>query len=116
MNKTISKLFTGLLLLAVSMQSFGQGRTITGTIKDSSNGIPIPGATVLVKGTTNGVATNLEGYYELTLSSNDSIIIVSYVGYEAVEININGNTVINVDLNISMTELDCRSSTPKCTT
>ena len=52
----------------------------TGTVLDE-NQVPLPGATVVVKGTTNGVATDFDGNFSIELNSSDDIIVVSYIGY-----------------------------------
>ena len=53
---------------------------ITGTVVDE-NGIPLPGASVIEEGTTNGVVTDLDGNFEITLQDPDSFLVISYMGY-----------------------------------
>jgi len=66
----------------------------------------IPGATVLQQGTTNGTITDLDGNFSLTVSSERDTLLFSYVGYETLVIPIGGRAVINVTLNIALTELE----------
>ncbi len=106
MIKSLFKLLTAASIMLISAGVFGQTSSISGVVKDDVTGEPIPGATVLVKGTTNGAATDLDGRYTLNLTANDAIIIVSFVGYEAFEVEINGRSVIDVNLRPSLTELD----------
>ncbi|MFI1744263.1 SusC/RagA family TonB-linked outer membrane protein [Thalassobellus sediminis] len=76
-----------------------QERKITGTVTDGGDfEDPLPGVTILVKGTTNGVATDFDGKYSLTIENDDAILIFSYVGYKTQEVNVAGKTVINVKL------------------
>lgn len=56
------------------------GKTIAGTILDSETNDPIPGVNVMIKGTTTGTATDLNGKYEITANSED-ILVFSYIGY-----------------------------------
>lgn len=78
-------------------------RTVTGKVTDDV-GEGIPGATVLVKGTTNGVVTDIDGSYSLTVSEGD-IIVVSFVGFVTQEIPVGTRTTIDVSLGSNLTEL-----------
>ncbi|MEP2969747.1 carboxypeptidase-like regulatory domain-containing protein, partial [Nonlabens ulvanivorans] len=71
-------------------------RTITGTVTDIS-GIPVLGATVLIKGTDNEVNTDFDGNYSIEIEEDD-VLIFSSVGYETQEISAGKNNVINVSL------------------
>ncbi|MDX2415462.1 MAG: carboxypeptidase-like regulatory domain-containing protein, partial [Bacteroidales bacterium] len=106
MNRKIYKFLTAVSFLLVSIGANAQTSTINGVVKDGITGEPIPGATVMVKGTTNGVATDLDGKYVLNVQSTNGILHISFVGYEPMEIGINGRTVIDVSLNVTLTELD----------
>ncbi|MEH6680748.1 MAG: TonB-dependent receptor [Sediminicola sp.] len=70
-------IFAALLFTAVA---FPQG-TITGTVVDSELGDPLPGASVMVKGTTNGVATDFDGNFTIEVPTGSGTLIVSYIGY-----------------------------------
>lgn len=69
---------------------------ITGKVLDK-NGEPIIGANVLVKGTTNGTVTDLDGNYTLDVSEN-AVLQISYIGYLTQEIPVSNKTVITVRL------------------
>ena len=58
---------------------------VSGTVTDASNGEPLPGVTVLVKGTTNGTITGINGEYELAVPSG-STLVFSSIGYSSQEI------------------------------
>ncbi|MGM0408977.1 MAG: TonB-dependent receptor plug domain-containing protein, partial [Bacteroidota bacterium] len=93
-----------LIILIFSLQAFAQKVSIEGVVTNSF-GETLPGATVLEKGTTNGTSTDIDGYYKLEVSA-DAILHFSYVGMEAKEIPVNGQTTINVQLEPTFTDLD----------
>ncbi|WP_370089674.1 SusC/RagA family TonB-linked outer membrane protein [Ekhidna sp.] len=99
MKKAYLVLMTCLLLVSSVMAQ----RTVTGKVTDDV-GEGIPGATVLVKGTTNGVVTDIDGSYSLTVSDND-VIVVSFVGFETQEISVGNRSVIDVSMGANLTEL-----------
>ncbi len=78
--------------------------TITGTITDA-NGMALPGANVIVKGTTNGTQTDFDGNYSIDASS-DATLVFSYIGFTTQEIAVNGNSVIDVTLQEDARQLD----------
>lgn len=86
-----------MLFLAFGVQAFSQERTITGTVTSAEDGMGVPGASVIAKGTTVGTSTDIDGKYSLTVSSDIRILIFSFVGMETQEVSIAGN-VINVIL------------------
>ena len=71
--------------------------TITGRVVDEK-GNPIPGATVLIQGTTQGVATDVEGAYTINVRPDDALR-VSFIGYKTEVVEIKGKTKINIRLN-----------------
>lgn len=78
--------------------------TVTGTVTDAT-GEPVIGATVMVKGTQNGTMTDLDGNYTLPNVSGKTLII-SYVGMQTQEVQVNGRTKIDIVLNDDTTMLD----------
>jgi hypothetical protein len=75
--------FFGLLLLFPAVSS--QELYVSGVVTDVNN-TPLPGVTVLEKGTTNGVITNLEGIYQIKVNSDTSRLEFSFVGMQSQEI------------------------------
>lgn len=73
-----------------------QDITITGTVTDQ-DGAPLPGANVLVKGTTNGTQTDFDGNYTINADSNATLVF-SYIGFARQEVAVNGRTTINVSM------------------
>ena len=78
--------------------------SISGTVTDES-GEPMPGVTIIVKGTANGVITDVEGKYALDAPA-DGVLQFSYLGYQSQEIEINGRAVIDVSLTEDVAALD----------
>jgi len=72
-------------------------KTIRGVVRDGNNE-PIPGATVVLKGTTNGTITNADGEYMLSKIPENSILMFSFIGMKTSEIPINGKSIINITL------------------
>jgi TonB-dependent starch-binding outer membrane protein SusC len=98
-----------LLLLMLSLLDtsvFGQSRTITGTVTDQLTKETLPGASVLVKGTTQGASTDINGKYSLKVTSADKVLVVSFIGYVSTEITIGAQNVIDVQLSLAQTTLD----------
>ena len=93
-----------LMVVLAGAQLYAQ--KVTGKVVDETN-TPIPGVNVVVKGTTNGVITNGEGSYSITPGNmaND-ILTFSFIGLETQEININGQTVINVQLTAGTLQIE----------
>lgn len=71
---------------------------ITGTVKSSDDGMPIPGVSVVVKGTTTGGITNIDGKYDLNVPASAQTLVFSFVGMKAQEVEIGGRSVIDVTL------------------
>ena len=82
----------------------GQTITVKGTIFDDQ-GQPLPGAGVMVKGSTQGTVTDLDGNFEIRVKPNQTLV-VSFVGYKDQEIPVNGRTRINAALDSQATTLD----------
>lgn len=85
-------------------QVFAQNRTITGTVTAKEDGLPIPGATVKVKGTQVGTQTNTAGKFTLSVPSG-ATIVVSFVGYSTQQIAVGSQSNINVALVASSSQL-----------
>ncbi|MCQ0110462.1 SusC/RagA family TonB-linked outer membrane protein [Zhouia amylolytica] len=84
---------------------WAQDKTITGTVTGASDGVPLPGVTVMVKGTSTGTSTDFDGNYSLSAPS-DGVLVFSYVGFTTQEITIAGKTVVNVSMTEDTQQLD----------
>jgi len=78
-----------------SLEATIQGSRVSGKVTDSS-GVPIPGASVVVKGTTTGVTTDNDGNFSLTLPADAKTLVFSFIGMRTQEINIANKTLINL--------------------
>ena len=78
-------------------QQSGKERTITGQVVDAK-GEPLIGVSILVKGTTDGALTDLDGNYKIMTKSNNPVIVYSYIGYKTQEIPLKGQTTINITM------------------
>jgi TonB-dependent starch-binding outer membrane protein SusC len=85
--------------------SFGQQRVVTGTVTESDTGTPVPGANVIVKGTTVGTVTDMDGKYSLNLPEDATALVYSFVGFVSEEVVIGTQSVIDVALSSDITAL-----------
>ncbi|MGV7106121.1 SusC/RagA family TonB-linked outer membrane protein [Flavobacterium sp. U410] len=98
----ILSLFFGLSAL---QKSNAQETTVSGTILDATDKLPLPGVTILEKGTSNGQAADFDGNFSIKVSSPKAILIVSYVGYKTQEVNVAGKTNLTIELEAEISTL-----------
>lgn len=84
------------MVLCLSFPALAQKITVSGTVTDPA-GEPLPGASLLVQGTSNGVQTDYDGNFQIEADAN-ATLVVSYVGYETQNVAVNGQTTINIVL------------------
>lgn len=97
-------LWIGILIFIAS--GLSAQLVIKGQVIDKENDEPIPFATVVEKGTTNGVATNNEGLFELRVSGPKSLLTVSTLGYQTREVKVETNKMLRIILEPSLLHLD----------
>ncbi|MFZ1807967.1 MAG: TonB-dependent receptor [Cyclobacteriaceae bacterium] len=85
--------------------AFAQSREVSGKVTAAEDGYGIPGANVVVKGTTQGTITDIDGSYRLTVPEGNNTIVFSFIGYTNQEANIDGQSVINVQLKEDIQQL-----------
>lgn len=83
-----------------------QGITITGKVSESDTNDGLPGANVIVKGTSTGTVTDLDGNYSLEVPDQNAIIVYSSVGYTTAEVAVGNRSTIDITLNVDVTSLD----------
>ena len=93
-----AKLFISALFMLLSVTLSAQNVSVRGTVKDASSGDGIPFAAIQVKGTSTGVAADVDGNYSITVPSGATLIFSS-IGYFSEEVAVNGRTSINIALN-----------------
>lgn len=96
MKKKLTCLMT--LFMAFMLQiSFAQEKSVSGTITAASDGLPLPGVNVIVKGTTRGVQSDFDGNFTIKVNSNETLIF-SFVGLKTVERKVGASTKINIQM------------------
>lgn len=94
------------LLVAGISHAFAQTRTVTGKVTSSQDGMGIPGVTVMVKGTTIGAITDIEGMYELQVRPEHRTLVFSYISMKTQEVALGTQTSINVVLETDVVMID----------
>ena len=94
--KTKFSVILTLLLAFVVQISFAQEKKVSGTVSDD-NGLPLPGSTIIIKGTTSGVSTDFDGNYSINASVGD-VLTFNYVGYADQNKTVGSANVINVTM------------------
>lgn len=95
--------FSYLLILSMGLCCFNiaawaQSRSISGSVTDAAEDTPLPGVNIVVKGTTTGTVTDIEGNYRLTVPADAQILVFSSVGYTTEEVEIGNRSEINLAL------------------
>ncbi|MCO6176275.1 TonB-dependent receptor [Flavobacterium sp. NRK F10] len=99
-------LFLSLFFSLLSLQkSNAQETTISGTVLDATDKLPLPGVTVLEKGTSNGQAADFDGNFTIKVNNPKAILLVSYVGYKTQEIALDGRTSLTIELEAEISTL-----------
>ncbi|WP_346861919.1 TonB-dependent receptor [uncultured Draconibacterium sp.] len=101
----MKKLLLMIFCTVLTLGAFAQVTTVKGVVTSADDGGPLPGVTVVVKGTTNGTVTNLDGIYELKAESN-AVLVYSFVGMKTQEFPVNGQSEINVVLESAAFDVD----------
>lgn len=78
---------------------------VQGTVKDG-DGNPIPGVNIIEKGTSNGVATDFDGNFSISVSSDESVLLFSYIGFKTQNITVSGRSKIDLVMDEDVSELD----------
>ncbi len=114
-NPLTMRIFSGLFLLFLSLSELharpsetptfeGDWELIKGSVKDET-GAPLPGAAVLVKGTTTGTITDLDGNFSIDVST-DAVLVISYLGYTPKEVPVAGQSVLTIQLEPESSQLN----------
>ncbi|MFS4454594.1 TonB-dependent receptor [Maribacter sp. 2304DJ31-5] len=76
----MKKMYLMVVAILIATTAFSQ-RTITGTVNDGETGLPLPGATILIKGTTNGTSTDFDGNFSIDINQDSGVLVISYIGF-----------------------------------
>ncbi len=101
----MKKLALFLLIAFMVYPAMAQDKTISGTVTDEANASPLPGVSVVSKGTTRGVQTDFDGNYTI-IADESAMLVFSYVGFLTQEISVGGKTTIDVQLREDVAQLD----------
>jgi TonB-dependent starch-binding outer membrane protein SusC len=101
----MKKLLLFCFFLVFAFESNAQNRQITGQVKDATTGETLPGVNIAIKGTKTGVSTNSDGKFTISVSNN-STLVMSFVGYVAQNVNVGDRSVVDVTLEPASTMLD----------
>lgn len=104
MKKTFT--FFILLLFLLPFSLLAQEKTIFGVVTSADDQMSIPGVTVLVKGTTTGTITDIDGQYQLSNVLPSSVLVFSFIGMQSIEITVGDQAEINVSMTTDVSELD----------
>ena len=92
-------------MVVISVNVFSQGKTVTGTVVDDA-GIPLAGANVVEQGSTNGTQTDFDGIFSITVSSQNAVLHISYIGFVSKEIPVSTSSSFNITLEEDASKLD----------
>lgn len=96
---------SGLVVASYGQAIKGNALTTSGSIVDE-NSQPLPGVSVIEKGTMNGTTTDVDGKYSLNVQDENSVLVFSFIGYATQEVPLNGRSVIDVVLAPDVQSLD----------
>lgn len=94
-----------LLLVCCGGSAFAQQITVSGTVTSAQDGFPLPGVSVIVKGTTTGVTTGADGTYQLNVPSGESVLLFRFLGYRNKEVQVGNQSKLNVALEVNDQQL-----------
>src|SRR5688572_9812493 len=103
-SKRLLKAIMPLLCLVYSLQAYSQAKQISGNVKDSK-GAGVVGASVVVKGSRTGTTTNSEGAFTITVPQAATTLVITGVGYNALEVDISSQTTVEATLTESTNSL-----------
>jgi TonB-linked SusC/RagA family outer membrane protein len=94
------------LVIILSGAIRAQDMNVSGTVTDATDGIPLPGVNVIVKGTSNGTTTDTNGKYSLTVTGSSNVLVFSFIGLSTQEVEVGTRQVIDVAMASDITQLN----------
>lgn len=89
----------------VDIEDSALQRSISGTVTDKE-GVPLPGVNILEKGTANGVVSDFDGNYSISINNDNATLVFSYLGFKTYEVRIGDNSTLDVELTVESQGLD----------
>ena len=102
----IRSIFLSVVMLLSAAGAWAQARSVTGIVYETDGKTPLVGAAVILKGTTTGVTTNVDGTYSIQVKSDSDILVFQSLGYDTQEIQVGPRTAINVTLKESSQKIE----------
>lgn len=103
---TVLKYCTIVMLCCLTSVVWAQSRTVSGTVTSGDDKLPMPGVSVLEKGTSNGVISDANGNFTLQVSGESAVLLISFVGYTTQEILAGNQTSVSVTMQPDVANLD----------
>nr|WKN38305.1 SusC/RagA family TonB-linked outer membrane protein [Tunicatimonas sp. TK19036] len=91
-------IFSGFFFLMLSTAGWAQQRTVSGTVSDVESGEALPGVNVILKGTTEGTVTDVQGSYQLSVPADGGTLVFSFIGLTSKEVEIGNQSTIDVTM------------------
>ena len=98
-------ILTAIFLFLVT-GAFAQSRTVSGTVSSAEDGSTLPGVNVLVKGTTTGTVTDVDGNYRISVPGDDAILTFSFIGLATREVQVGSQSTIDVEMTADNEQLE----------
>ncbi|GAB3168698.1 SusC/RagA family TonB-linked outer membrane protein [Telluribacter humicola] len=104
---TLRRVLSILIMIGMCLPAFANQplRTITGRVTSQADGTPMPGVSVLVKGTQTGTTTSASGTYSVDVPNDNATLVFSYIGYKLVEVPVGGRSTVDVTMEESSENL-----------
>ena len=91
-------LLLGLLVFCASLSAFAQSRVVTGRVVSADDGEPVLGVSILIKGTTTGVPSDIDGNFSLTVPDENAVLVFRYIGFKVEEVRVGNQSRMTVTL------------------
>ncbi len=99
-------LFIGCLLMAWTVGPLSaQTRAVTGTVTNNQDGTSLPGVSIIIKGTSTGTATDIDGNYTINVQGPETVLVFSYIGFSTEETTVGNRSVVDISLAEDASEL-----------
>lgn len=105
-TRKITETFLIVFISLLANNMFSQTITVTGTVIDAKDETPLPGVSIIIKGTTKGVQTDFDGNYNIKVDGSTDVLVFSYLGFKTKEVKVNGVKTLNVSLEEGSQQLD----------
>jgi len=91
-------LLLGLLVLCASLSAFAQSRVVTGRVVSADDGEPVLGVSILIKGTTTGVPSDIDGNFSISVPDENAVLVFRYIGFKVKEVRVGNQSKMTVNL------------------